>query len=65
MSCTLTNLAHLPRLIVMSRNAQALAALDAGGGTQVLKAPDGIDPWTDDFANLPAAILRRIGVTKY
>ena len=51
--------------IVMSRNPQALAALDAGGGTQVLTANEHIDPWTDDFANLPAAILRRVGLTRY
>ncbi len=51
--------------IVMSRNPQALAALDAGGGTQVLTANGHIDPWTDDFANLPAAILRRVGLTRY
>jgi hypothetical protein len=51
--------------IVMSRNAGVLAALDAGGGTQILAANAHIDPWTDDFANLPAAILRRVGLTRY
>ena len=51
--------------IVMSKNADALAALDKAGGTSPLTAQAQIDPWTDDFSNVFSAILRRIKVTKY
>ncbi len=51
--------------IVMSKNAEALAALDKAGGTSPLTPQAGVDPWTDDFSNLFSAILRRIRVTKY
>lgn len=51
--------------IVMSRNPQALARLDADGGTAPLQPVAGIGPWTDDIADLPGAILRRIGQTRY
>jgi hypothetical protein len=52
-------------VIVMSKNQSALAMLDAGGGTAPLTPQSGVEKWTDDFANLPSAILRRIGVSKY
>lgn len=52
-------------VIVISKNPEALTKLDEAGGTKPLLARAGVEKWTDDFANLPAAILRRIAVTKY
>ena len=51
--------------IVMSKNAKLLTELDQDGGTQPLVASPGIDSWSDDFSNLPAAILRRLTIRKY
>jgi hypothetical protein len=51
--------------IVMSKNPKALELLDNAGGTIPLTAQTGVEKWTDDFANLPGAILRRIAVSKY
>jgi hypothetical protein len=51
--------------IVISKNPKALALLDQAGGTAPLEAVAGVEKWTDDFANLPGAILRRIALTKY
>ena len=51
--------------IVISKNPKALELLDKAGGTAPLTPTPGVEKWTDDFANLPAAILRRIAVSKY
>ncbi len=51
--------------IVMTKNAATLLALDSAGGAAPLTVQAAIDPWTDDFSNLPSAILRRMKVTKY
>jgi hypothetical protein len=51
--------------IAMSKNPDALARLDKTGGTAPLTPIEGVDQWTDDFSNLPSAILRRIAVSKY
>lgn len=51
--------------IAISRNPQTLTALDQQGGTAPLVAQPGVDPWTDDFANLPAAMWRRLAIKKY
>lgn len=51
--------------IVISKNPAALALLDKGGGTAPLATVPGVEKWTDDFANLPGAILRRVALTKY
>lgn len=51
--------------IVISKNPKALELLDKAGGTTPLTPTAGVEKWTDDFANLPAAILRRIAVSKY
>jgi hypothetical protein len=51
--------------LVMSKNAHALELLDKAGGTAPLTASADVEKWTDDFANLPSAMLRRIKLTKY
>ena len=51
--------------IVISKNPKALELLDKAGGTAPLTPTPGVEKWTDDFANLPAAILRRVAVSKY
>lgn len=51
--------------IVITKNADTLTKLDAAGGTAPLMAQQGIEKWTDDFADIPSAILRRIAVSKY
>ena len=51
--------------IVISRNPKALELLDQAGGTVPLVPAQGVDKWTDDFSNLPSAILRRVAVTRY
>ncbi len=51
--------------IVITKNTESLAKLDAGGNTALLLAQDGVEKWTDDFANIPGAILRRVAVSKY
>ena len=51
--------------IAISRNPKALNILDQQGGTTPLELQTGIDPWTDDFANLPAAMWRRLAIKKY
>ena len=52
-------------VIVISKNPVALATLDASGGTAPLTPQAGVEKWTDDFANIPAAIMRRVAVSKY
>jgi SAM-dependent methyltransferase len=51
--------------IVISKNQASLELLDKAGGTAPLLAQAGVEKWTDDFANLPSAILRRIAISKY
>lgn len=51
--------------IVMSRNPRALEALDHQGGTAPLTPVAGIAPWTDDIADIPGAILRRVYQARY
>jgi hypothetical protein len=52
-------------VIMLSKNPKALEMLDKTGGTKPLVLTAGVEKWTDDFANLPAAMLRRMAVTKY
>ncbi len=52
-------------VIVVSKNAKLLASLDQEGGTQPLETSTGVESWSDDFSNLPAAILRRLSIQKY
>ncbi len=52
-------------VVVISRKPEAIAQFEKAGGTTALPISDGIDPWTDDFANLPAAMLRRMKISKY
>ena len=52
-------------VIVISKSADAIARLDKVGFAQAMPEAKGIDPWTDDFANLPAAMLRRLAISKY
>jgi hypothetical protein len=51
--------------LVISKNQHALELLDRAGGTAPLAEAAGVEKWTDDFANLPSAMLRRINLTKY
>ncbi|MDE2446485.1 MAG: fused MFS/spermidine synthase, partial [Alphaproteobacteria bacterium] len=51
--------------IVISRSAKSLEALDQMSDVKPLLPVSGIDQWTDDFSNLPGAIIRRLSVTKY
>jgi hypothetical protein len=51
--------------IAISHEPATLAYLDRQGGTAPLTVQPGIDPWTDDFANLPAAMWRRLAINKY
>jgi hypothetical protein len=52
-------------VVVLSKNPKALEILDKAGGTTPLTTVAGVEKWTDDFANLPAAMLRRMAVSKY
>ena len=51
--------------IAISKNAKTLEMLDNTGGVVALNPTAGVEKWTDDFANLPSAILRRIAISKY
>jgi hypothetical protein len=42
-----------------------LEALDQNSDVKPLVPVNGIDQWTDDFSNLPGAIIRRLSVTQY
>ena len=52
-------------VIVISKSADALARLDKSSIAHGLPEAGNIDPWTDDFANLPAAMLRRLAIHNY
>ena len=51
--------------IAISKSAKGLEALDRDADVKQLTPIAGIDQWTDDFSNLPSAIIRRLSVTKY
>jgi hypothetical protein len=51
--------------IAISKSPKSLAALDQNSDVKPLIPVTGIDQWTDDFSNLPGAIIRRLSVTKY
>jgi preprotein translocase subunit SecG len=51
-------------VIAISQSYETLNLIDKTGGSKPLKAMAGVEPWTDDFANLPSAMLRRIRQTK-
>ena len=51
--------------IAISKNAKTLEMLDNTDGVVALNPTAGVENWTDDFANLPSAILRRIAISKY
>ncbi len=52
-------------VIVISRSAEAIAKFDKSTIAAPMPYAHGIDPWTDDFANLPAAMMRRLSINKY
>ena len=52
-------------VVVISRKAESISGFDKIGIAQALPEINGIDPWTDDFANLPAAMLRRLAISRY
>jgi hypothetical protein len=51
--------------IAISKSSKNLEALDQNNDVKPLVPVAGIDQWTDDFSNLPGAIIRRLSVTKY
>jgi hypothetical protein len=51
--------------IIISKSPAALELLDQAGGTVPLTPVASVEKWTDDFANLPGAILRRVALTRY
>jgi hypothetical protein len=51
--------------IAISKSSKSLEALDQNSDVKPLMPVSGIDQWTDDFSNLPGAIIRRLSVTKY
>ncbi len=51
--------------IAISKSSKSLEPLDQSGDVKPLVPVAGIDQWTDDFSNLPGAIIRRLSVTKY
>ena len=52
-------------VVVISRNAETIAGFDKVTIAKVVPFDKRIDPWTDDFANLPAAMLRRLAINQY
>ena len=51
--------------IAISKSSKSLEPLDQNSDVKPLIPVAGIDQWTDDFSNLPGAIIRRLSVTKY
>jgi hypothetical protein len=51
--------------IAISKSSKSLEALDQNSDVKPLVPVNGIDQWTDDFSNLPGAIIRRLSVTQY
>ena len=51
--------------IAISKSSKSLEALDQKSDVKPLTPIAGVDQWTDDFSNLPGAIIRRLSVTKY
>ncbi len=52
-------------VIVVGKKAEVVAGFDALPTSKPLPLVNGIDPWTDDFANLPSAMIRRLAIKKY
>ena len=51
--------------IAISKSSKSLESLDQSSDVKPLVPVAGIDQWTDDFSNLPGAIIRRLSVTQY
>lgn len=51
--------------IAISKSSKNLESLDQSSDVKPLVPVAGIDQWTDDFSNLPGAIVRRLSVTQY
>jgi hypothetical protein len=51
-------------VIAISRTEATLSLIDKTGSSAPLTPTADVQPWTDDFANLPSAVLRRIRQTK-
>ena len=51
--------------IAISKSSKSLESLDQSSDVKPLVPVAGIDQWTDDFSNLPGAIVRRLSVTQY
>jgi hypothetical protein len=51
-------------VLVLSRDSKILERLDKGGSSKPLETEAGLAPWTDDFANVPAAIWRRLSAAR-
>jgi hypothetical protein len=51
--------------IVMSRNPKNFEKLDKDADVKPLAYNPEVTAWTDDFADIPSSIMRRLGITKY